>query len=517
MASTFLNTAVAPQTMAQVSQNPTQMTATQGMPVGYQSADINVFGQPSASNVPITSSGTASGSGGASPSLDSILGSTLGTAANIWGGQNAAEAATNANLNAINTQNTTMGNISNVYSGQSALGNGAFSALGSALGTNGQPANYSNFLNMPGYQFAVDQGTQAIQRAATAQGSAYTPNTLTDIGKYVTGTAMGDYNQYVQQLMGAAGLGAQANQGTASAFLNTGANISQLQANIGQNQAGAATSTGSALGSFLGGTNGTGVIGQIGSTVGKTIGNGISNYLGGAFTADPAITGAAGAQDAASTASGWAASNTDAADLASASNQQWLDSLGGAGGSGAAAAGTAAPELASVGTDAATADVSIAGLGGADAAGGAAAAGDVAMAPVGVDAATADAGVTGLSGGSEAGGGLSAGMGAAAALLPLGITAELAMHTGAVQLGQDYWNKYNNPTGSYGSSTGNYTQNFLELANGINQGDIPPASLLAQYPGLYAAAANMKSLQSAPMSNYWGTGGSTAPRSQNRA
>jgi hypothetical protein len=137
---------------------------------------------------------------------------------------------------------------------------GAMTTLGSTLGTSGGPANYSNFLNMPGYQFAVQQGTQAIDRQASATGNLYTPNTLDAVGKYVAGTAMGDYNTYVQQLMGVAGFGVNANQ-----------NIGQAQINKGTAQAGGYAGTAGSIGSFLG---------QNSSGIGSAINNGI-NYLGG--------------------------------------------------------------------------------------------------------------------------------------------------------------------------------------------------------------------------------------------
>jgi hypothetical protein len=171
----------------------------------------------------------------------------------------------NANQNSITTQQNNLGNIQNVWSNQQATGQGANTALQSALGLGGQPANYSNFENMPGYQFAVQQGTQAIQRQAASMGSAYTPNTAAAVGQYVTGTAAQDYNTYISQLMGAAGLGTTANQGLQTANQNTANNISQNQINIGQAQAGAYNATGTAVGGLFGNNGaGTSLIGAAG-------------------------------------------------------------------------------------------------------------------------------------------------------------------------------------------------------------------------------------------------------------
>lgn len=187
-------------------------------------------------------------------------------AATGYGAQNAAEARTTADANAIATQQNSLGNINNIWSTQQQLGQGADTALGSALGTNGQPANYSNFMNMPGYRFAVSQGTQAIQRQAAAMGNAYTPNTAAAVGQYVTGTAAQDYNTYISQLMGAAGLGTTANQGLQTGQQNTADNISSLQNDQGVAQAAGISGVSSAVsGAFSPNGVGTSLIGAAGN------------------------------------------------------------------------------------------------------------------------------------------------------------------------------------------------------------------------------------------------------------
>jgi hypothetical protein len=178
----------------------------------------------------------------------------------------AANDVQNADKNAITTQQNNLGNIQNVWSNQQATGQGANTALQSALGLGGAAANYSNFENMPGYQFAVQQGTQAIQRQAASMGSAYTPNTAAAVGQYVTGTAAQDYNTYISQLMGAAGLGTTANQGLQGANQSTANNVSQLQQNVGQAQAYGATGVGNAVGGLFSANGaGTGLLGAAGN------------------------------------------------------------------------------------------------------------------------------------------------------------------------------------------------------------------------------------------------------------
>lgn len=226
-------------------------------------------------------------SGTTPQSTDSTLASTitgalpsvLQGAAGIYGSQNAAEKQTQADQNAIGTQQSTLGNIGNIWSTQQNLGKGAQTALGPALGTNGQPADYSGFENMPGYQFAINQGTQAIQRQAAAMGNAYTPNTATAVGQYVTGTAMQDYNTYINQLMGAAGLGSTANAGIATPTYQTGTNISTLQQNQGQAQASGVSGAANAVGGLFGVNGaGTSLIGAAGRALtGGGSGGGVSS------------------------------------------------------------------------------------------------------------------------------------------------------------------------------------------------------------------------------------------------
>lgn len=224
--------------------------------------------------------------------FDSLLGSTLNGVSGLYGSQNAAEAQNQGILAGIGTQQSTMGNINNLFGAQTGAGNNAFTQLGNLQGANGNPPDYSGFENTPGYQFAIQQGTQAINRQAAANGSLYTPNTLTNVGQYVTSTANSNYNNYVQQLLSTAGLGAQGNSALSGANLTTGGNISQLQQNSGNAEAsgiaGGSSAVGSLLSSLLGGgsggsANSSGLLGAIGKLLGggnSSSGTGNSNSSG---------------------------------------------------------------------------------------------------------------------------------------------------------------------------------------------------------------------------------------------
>lgn len=191
---------------------------------------------------------TASSSSG----IDSLLSGLLQTGLGAYGAQNGAEAQNTGIRAGIGQEQTTQSNINNLYGTQAGTGNSAMTALSGALGLSGSAPNYGTFYNMPGYQFAVNQGTQAIERAAAAGGNAYTPNTLDAVGQYVTGTASQDYNNYISQLLQTSDLGAQANQGLASSNLETGGTIAQLNQNSGNAQASGISGVSGALASGVG-------------------------------------------------------------------------------------------------------------------------------------------------------------------------------------------------------------------------------------------------------------------------
>lgn len=126
-----------------------------------------------------------------------------------------------------------------------------------ALGVNGATGNAnatSAFTADPGYQFTMDQGLNAVNRAANARGMANSGNTDTDAMKYASGLANQTYQQWVQNLAPYNNLQLSATQGAATG--NAGINQSvagidqtgaSLLANTGQQKAGVATGQGTSL------------------------------------------------------------------------------------------------------------------------------------------------------------------------------------------------------------------------------------------------------------------------------
>jgi predicted regulator of Ras-like GTPase activity (Roadblock/LC7/MglB family) len=147
------------------------------------------------------------------------------------------------------------------------------SGTSGAPGTAGPSApNFSNFYNSPGYQFSLNQGLNAINRNASANGSLYSSNTLGALNNYAQGAASTQYNNYVQQLMGLAGLGGSAVAGTNAAAQNAGNNISSTQLSAGN-------------------ANASGVLGSAGAYAGalQQGGNLLSRYIGGGSSTPPPV------------------------------------------------------------------------------------------------------------------------------------------------------------------------------------------------------------------------------------
>lgn len=202
----------------------------------------------------------------------SLLGAGAGALTNYLGNSSATSALTGGEQNAINTQAGTQGQLSSIYGSQRGVGIGADASLASSLGLNGAPPNYSGFTNNPGFQFAEQQGDQAINRNASANGSLYTPNTMAMLSQYNTGYASQNYNNYISQLMSSAGLGATGNSGLAQGITQTSGNISQLQQNQGNARAGGAANTSGITSNLLGQVP----WGQVANGVGSWFGGGNS-------------------------------------------------------------------------------------------------------------------------------------------------------------------------------------------------------------------------------------------------
>jgi hypothetical protein len=130
------------------------------------------------------------------------------------------------------------------YAGEQSL-----NQLGQALGLWGDFDPNAQIAATPGYQFRMDQGTQALNRAANAGGGLYSGSTGKALTEYGQGLAGQYWNDYLNQLAGVTGMGQQAaslGSGISSEFAGSRAN-----ALLGTQANRAATGLG-ALGAYTG-------------------------------------------------------------------------------------------------------------------------------------------------------------------------------------------------------------------------------------------------------------------------
>lgn len=205
----------------------------------------------------ISQSGSGAGWGWVGPLVSGLAGA--------YGSSSAAGAASTGENNAIGTETQLQSTLGGIYGHELNTGNGAFDALNSTLGLNGAAPSYAGFENSPGYQFAVQQGQQAINRQAAATGGAYSTSTLGAIGGYTAGMASENYNNYVNQLLQSAGIGASGNASFAGNMTSAANNIAQAQIGKGVAQANGVSGTAGAIGTAAQGMPWGSIISGIGS------------------------------------------------------------------------------------------------------------------------------------------------------------------------------------------------------------------------------------------------------------
>jgi hypothetical protein len=97
-----------------------------------------------------------------------------------------------------------------------------------------QQPDYSGFMNSPDYQFALQQGENALNRSLAAKGQLVSGNALTAAQKFGQGLAMQNFGNYFNRLMGIAGMGQNAAAGVGSAGTMAGQSIGNSLLAAGQ-------------------------------------------------------------------------------------------------------------------------------------------------------------------------------------------------------------------------------------------------------------------------------------------
>lgn len=181
----------------------------------------------------------------------------------------------------------------NYYDPYSSATQGAPGMQANALGLNGAAGNEAAtgaFQAGPGYQFALDQGLEALNRNAASRGMLSSGNNTQDILKYSQGLANQEYGNWQDRLGQFSGMGLNAAAGQtgrqgalagldmgygnaqANVYQNTANNLTDLfkpqqqqQSGLGSAIAGGLNLAGAGLGAYFGGPGGA----AIGSNLGK--------------------------------------------------------------------------------------------------------------------------------------------------------------------------------------------------------------------------------------------------------
>lgn len=197
----------------------------------------------------------------------------LGAGASIISGNKAASAQQQSSGAAIAEERRQYDQTRADFAPWRAAGSSALDALTSAYGLNpsgslgsagstpgvagteggitGSTGAYGGFFESPGYRWQLDQGEQAVNRQAAAQGRFGSGATVKAEQRYAEGLAAGDYNTYTDKLAQLAGLGMNATSGTAAAGSTSASNISNALIQSGDARASSFLNTGSSINAGL--------------------------------------------------------------------------------------------------------------------------------------------------------------------------------------------------------------------------------------------------------------------------
>lgn len=223
------------------------------------------------------------------------IGATIGAIGGIGSaliGSSAAKDAANAQAQAAaNAQATQLSMFDKAQAAEqpyNQVGQGAVNTLAGLYGINGSGAgtgaptaqSLSQFTASPDYQFALQQGTQAMQRSAAAGGTLISGGQLKAGQEFGQGLATQQYGNYYNRLLSLAQIGQSAASGQSSAALTAGGQIGNSIQAGGQATAsgivGSANAINGGLSSAVGGVQTASLLSKLGGGGGS-----LSSYVSG--------------------------------------------------------------------------------------------------------------------------------------------------------------------------------------------------------------------------------------------
>lgn len=189
-----------------------------------------------------------------------------GAATSIYAANKAAGAATSAANSSIAEQNGEYNQTRADQAPARTAGVSALDQISKLYGLDSTDANgnvvkgtgkadFSGFTNSPDFQFNLAQGQDAINRSAAAKGGLLSGAAVKAGQTYATGLADQNFQQYVGNLSGVAGLGQQAANATQQAGTNAANSISGAYTQAGNARASAYNDMGQTIGNIANGAN----------------------------------------------------------------------------------------------------------------------------------------------------------------------------------------------------------------------------------------------------------------------
>lgn len=144
-----------------------------------------------------------------------------------------------------------------------------------ALGQMGRlnSGDFSAFTQSPDYQFAQQQGLQAMDRSAASRGSLFSGGHSADLLKFGQGLASQNYNTYYNRLASLAGVGQTAANNLGSFGQNSANSLANLYGAQGANRATSYANRANIWGNTM-----NGIAGSVGDWYGSRQGSGQPSY-----------------------------------------------------------------------------------------------------------------------------------------------------------------------------------------------------------------------------------------------
>lgn len=173
-------------------------------------------------------------------------GTVASTAVSAYGANKASKAQAQAARDAqtssdrqfdISRQDT-LNQLAQVRADQAPYREAGYSALAKLMADQANPAGITaNLAKDPGYQFRLEQGTAAAERAAAASGMTGSGAVLKALARFNQGLASDEYGARFNRLASLAGIGQTATNATQQAGMNANGQLNALGTNYAANTA----------------------------------------------------------------------------------------------------------------------------------------------------------------------------------------------------------------------------------------------------------------------------------------